>query len=321
VIFKRRSGSPKLGEEYLYFRLSPAGHILGSAYVEVKQSNGKILLFSGDLGASATPLHRDPIPPKVVDRLFLESTYGDRNHSAPQARQQALEAIIQRSLQNGGVIIIPAFSVGRVQELLFDLEGLFFHKKLTQRLPIVVDSPMASKVTKFYRRYRSLWGREAQNRRLSGRLPLDFKQLTNIRSHQQHMELINRLDSTQEPVVIIAASGMCQGGRVINYLSRFLVEPKTDVVFCGYQAEGTLGRELQSGKSEILVDGKLVKVSARIHSLSGYSAHADQNDLIKFVQGIGQGPKDIQLVHGNIQSKQVLKALLEEKLDGVRIRL
>ncbi|WP_418641910.1 MBL fold metallo-hydrolase [Vibrio chaetopteri] len=299
---------------FTHIRFQPAGHILGSAYVEVKLPNKEIVVFSGDLGPSHTPLLPDPKPPKRADYLFLESTYGDKSHDSVEMRSKRLLDIIQRSLKNGGAILIPAFSVGRTQELLFDIETLLSQHQLSERLPIIVDSPLAVKVTNAYRRYRKLWSREAKAKVLRGQRPLSFDQCIVVESHREHARLVNRLATTGEPAIVIAASGMCQGGRIVNYLKALLPDDRTDVVFCGYQAGGTLGRDIQSGRSSVVIDDDLVDVKASVHSMSGYSAHADQNDLFSFVTGCVGSLKQIHLIHGEANSMEELTAMLGEAL-------
>lgn len=295
---------------FCYLRFSHAGHILGSAIVEIKLANGEVVVFSGDLGPSNTPLLPDPISPPRADYLVLESTYGDKQHEAVEERASRLRMIIQRSLVDGGTIIIPAFSIGRTQELLFDIEQLIHQSGIESRLPIILDSPMAVDVTRAYRKFKKLWGKEAKRRLDMNRHPLAFKQCITIGDYREHKALVNRLAQSGEAAVVIAASGMCQGGRIVDYLQALLPDERTDVIFAGYQAEGSLGRELQLGKHQVWVDGEPVTVNAQIHSMSGYSAHADQADLMRFVQGIAEKPKAIRLVHGEPE----VQACLAEKL-------
>jgi metallo-beta-lactamase family protein len=300
---------------YVYLRLQPAGHILGSAYLEIKLPKGEIVLFSGDLGVSDTPLLPDPKPPARADYLYLESTYGNKLHENVAQRSERLNAIIQHSLKDGGAIIIPAFSVGRTQELLFDIERLIHEQDLSSQLPVILDSPLANRVTRQYRHYKKLWGREAKQRLSQNRHPLAFSQCIKIQDHRQHQALVNRLQSTAEPVIVIAASGMCSGGRVMNYLKALLPDKRTDVIFAGYQAQGTLGREIQSGAKVVQLEGERIKVEGQIHTISGYSAHADQNELINFVQGIAQKPKEIHLIHGEPHAQHALRKKLKETRD------
>ncbi|MUK61382.1 MBL fold metallo-hydrolase [Aliivibrio fischeri] len=294
----------------LYLRFQPAGHILGSAYVEIKLPNNEIIVFSGDLGASKTPLLPDPIPPKRADLLVIESTYGNKIHDSVETRATRLQQIIERSLEDGGAIIIPAFSVGRTQELLFDIEHLIHHKKIDSKIPIILDSPLANKVTKQYRRFKKLWSKEATTKLNNHRHPLNFEQCIVIESHKEHMKIVNRLKSTAEPCIIVAASGMCAGGRVMNYLEALLPDKRTDIILAGYQAHGTLGRDLQNQEHQVWIDNQPIDVNAQIHTMSGYSAHADQSDLIKFVEGIEEGRKEIVVVHGEDDVRREFERVL-----------
>ncbi|EGR0302575.1 TPA: MBL fold metallo-hydrolase RNA specificity domain-containing protein [Vibrio parahaemolyticus] len=289
-----------------YLRFQPAGHILGSAYLEFKLSNNEVVVFSGDLGPSNTPLLPDPIPPVKADYLFIESTYGDKQHEQTKSRSTRLLSIIEHALEDGGVIVIPAFSVGRTQELLFDIEQLLYQESLHNALPVILDSPLAREVTKTYRRFKKLWGKEAKKRVVQHRHPLGFEQCITIETHAEHMRLVNRLASTSEPAIVVAASGMCEGGRVVNYLEALLPDSRNDVLFAGYQAEGTLGRQIQDGANTVEIEGKQIIVKAQIHTISGYSAHADQSDLIRFVEGIHPPPKEVHLIHGERVAKAEL---------------
>lgn len=289
-----------------YLRFQPAGHILGSAYLEFKLSNNEVVVFSGDLGPSNTPLLPDPIPPVKADYLFIESTYGDKQHEQTKSRSTRLLSIIEHALEDGGVIVIPAFSVGRTQELLFDIEQLLYQESLHNALPVILDSPLAREVTKTYRRFKKLWGKEAKKRVVQHRHPLGFEQCITIETHAEHMRLVNRLASTSEPAIVVAASGMCEGGRVVNYLEALLPDSRNDVLFAGYQAEDTLGRQIQDGANTVEIEGKQIIVKAQIHTISGYSAHADQSDLIRFVEGIHPPPKEVHLIHGESVAKAEL---------------
>ncbi len=197
-----------------------------------------------------------PQSPEQVDTLVIESTYGDKQHQPVRLREQQLATIIDRSLNDGGAILIPAFSVGRTQELLFDIENLItrtmsgFSKQnssLTKwyQLPVILDSPpLAMGVTQQYVSFQRLWAKEAKQRIITGRHPLSFEQCITINQHSDHIALVNRIKATGEPAIIVAASGMCAGGRILNYLDALLPDPRTDVVMVGYQARGTLGRQL-----------------------------------------------------------------------------
>ncbi|MGF1684931.1 MBL fold metallo-hydrolase RNA specificity domain-containing protein [Photobacterium minamisatsumaniensis] len=316
----------------------PAGHILGSAYIELELPNNEKVVFSGDLGPCNTPLLVDPISPEHADTLVIESTYGQKHHESICERSHRLELLIKRSLQDGGVILIPAFSVGRTQELLFDLENIIAQfptctKPLNapsdpllsslnwKRLPIILDSPLAADITEQYELFQRLWTKEAKQRVLSGRHPLSFSQCITVKSHQEHMALVNRLKVSGEPAIVVAASGMCTGGRIMNYLEALLPDERTDVLMVGYQARGTLGAQLVRGKARVNINNCSVKVNAKIHSISGYSAHADKGDLIQFVENIEKGPSRIHIVHGDYQSQKALAKELKKIKPDCDIRL
>ncbi|WP_407330978.1 MBL fold metallo-hydrolase RNA specificity domain-containing protein [Enterovibrio sp. 27052020O] len=293
-------------------RFQPAGHILGSSYIEVKLPSDEVIVFSGDLGPKNTPLLPDPHPPERADVLVIESTYGDKTHESIASRAERLKTLINRSLLDGGVVIIPAFSVGRTQELLFDIENLIAkslnedEKRAWSTIPVIIDSPMAAKVTKQYRQFKTLWSKEAKIKLQEGRHPLAFEQCITIESHHDHQALVNRLKQTGEPAIVVAASGMCNGGRILNYLEALLPDSRTDVILAGYQARGTLGRDIQQGNKIVEISGEHIEVNAHIHTMSGYSAHADQQDLLTFIAGIATKPNEIRIVHGDLQAQQAL---------------
>jgi metallo-beta-lactamase family protein len=308
------------GDTPLAVRFRRAGHILGSAWVECRCGAGddaRQVIFSGDLGNRDTPLLRSPEQPEACDVLVMESTYGDRNHDNRAARQQALESVLRHALADKGTVLIPAFSIGRTQELLYELEDILHRNRgadIRDGLPwddieIVLDSPLAAKFTDLYRELRPYWDEEARARVDSGRHPLDFERLTTIDSHADHLRVIDYLARSERPVVVLAASGMCAGGRIVNYLERMLGNPRHDIVFVGYQAAGTPGRAIQrygprGGYVEL--DGKRFDIRARVHTLSGYSAHADQQALLEFAGNMTRPPAEIRLVHGDPEASAVL---------------
>ena len=308
-------------------KFKSAGHIIGSAYIEIVVAESKTaktkVLFSGDLGAPYTPLLAAPKAPYRCDWLILESTYGDKQHQNRARRTKNLKALIEKSLINGGAILIPAFSIGRTQELLYELEEIIYKTKgrnqRWQRLPIIVDSPLAAKFTEMYRQLKPLWDKEAKRKVKAGRHPLNFENLITIESHQDHLALISRLVSTGEPAIIIAASGMCSGGRIVNYLKALLAKKQTDLLFVGYQGEGTPGRDIQTygpTGGYVFLDGEKIDIRAQIHTLSGYSAHADQRDLVNFVKRMRYKPSRISLVHGEEPAKISLAKALKEVTDA-----
>lgn len=304
-------------------RLQRAGHILGSAYVEIdllKKANKHRVVFSGDLGAPNTPLLPAPKPPYKADTLVIESTYGDKNHQGRKQRTQTLKKVIETAVVDNGIVLIPAFSIGRTQELLYELEQLIYSSSKQsplRALEVIVDSPMAANFTKQYRQFKNLWDTEAKKRLAKGRHPLNFDCLHTIDSHKDHMAVINYLSNRRKPAIIIAASGMCQGGRIVNYLERFLPDKTTDVIFVGYQGRGTLGRSIQTYAPKggyVFINNQKITINAKVHTISGYSAHADQKGLIKFVTGMRKKPKHIKLVHGDEHAKQALAIQYREVL-------
>ncbi len=321
----------------LDIRLQPAGHILGSAYVECELNSSPSgekhrVVFSGDLGAPHTPLLKDPHPPEKANTLVIESTYGDNLHPDRTGRQEQLRRVIERSLRDGGAVLIPAFSIGRTQELIYELEGLIHsigQKRLADRrqsdhntplkwqdIQILIDSPLASRFTHAYRSLQPFWDEEAHTLIQQGRHPLDFDQLYTVDTHEQHLTAVNHLKSTGEPCIVIAASGMCAGGRMTNYLKALIDDTRTDVVFVGYQAKGTPGRDIQTYGPKggyVTLDGERHDIRAQVHSLGGYSAHADQRDLLNFVEGITQPPQQIRVVHGDSEAKAVLTQRLQQR--------
>jgi metallo-beta-lactamase family protein len=300
-------------EQKVQIRLQRAGHILGSAYVEVDISQpgvkpGTRIVFSGDLGARHTPLLPSPKPPYRADILVLESTYGDRNHESRATRKHRLKAAIDRALHNNGTVLIPAFSIGRTQELLYELEEL-----LDDELPVILDSPLASKFTAAYRELKPFWDDEAHARLKQGRKPLAFDTLLTVDSHHEHLKMVHHLSRSGRPAIVIAGSGMCNAGRIVNYLKAMLGDERHDVLFVGYQAEGTPGRVIQQYGPQggwVELDNERFTIRARVETIGGYSAHADQQGLVNFVKGIKHKPREIRLVHGGKGAKQALKEAL-----------
>lgn len=321
----------------LQVKFQPAGHILGSAYVEfrhkVKDSlantdNANKLkwyktVFSGDLGAPHAPLLPAPKPPFSANTVVIESTYGDRVHEGRRERLQRLQKVLLHALQDNGTVLFPAFSIGRTQELLYELEAIIhglrdkkIHKGLRwDQLQVIVDSPLAAKFTESYRQLKHCWDAEAKQRLRQGRHPLSFQQLHTIDSHSQHLSLVQYLASTKQPAIVIAASGMCQGGRVMNYLSALLGDKAHQVVFVGYQARGTLGAAIQHYGPKggyVEIDQRRIDIKAEVITLSGYSAHADKKGLINFILRMQHKPEQVRIVHGDDAAKRSLQQAYSE---------
>jgi metallo-beta-lactamase family protein len=302
-------------------RLQQAGHILGSAYVECDaESDGarERIVFSGDLGAPHSPLLPEPQSPERADRVVIESTYGDKDHESREDRRYRLKAILENALADGGTVLIPAFSIGRTQELLYEIESLiaeFGNAEVApelawQDLEIVVDSPLAATFTRIYRDLKPFWDAEATELVKHGRHPLSFEQLTVINSHEDHLNAVDYLTRSHRPCVVLAGSGMCAGGRVVNYLKSMLGDARNDVLFVGYQAKGTPGRDILTYGPRggwVALDDERFDIRARVHQVGGYSAHAGQSDLVRFVTGIEPPPSEIRIVHGDDAAKESLK--------------
>lgn len=321
------------GATRLKIKLAPAGHILGSAYVQVALENGKVkerIVFSGDLGAPYTPLLPAPRAPYGADMLVLESTYGDRIHPNRKDRRQRLQALVERALANKGTLLIPAFSIGRTQELLYELEEIIHRKRALQvaagvawkDLDIVVDSPLAAEFTNGYQELREHWDREARRKLAAGRHPLAFDQMLTIGDHATHLQTVDYLARTARPAIVIAASGMCSGGRIVNYLKAMLGDSRHDVLFIGYQAAGTPGRDIQQYGPRggwVELDGQRHTIHASVFTLEGYSAHADQQGLLNFVGRMRDKPRQIRLVHGDEGAKATLAAAIRQQHPGIEV--
>lgn len=317
-------------------RLQRAGHLLGSAYVEcdviqVGVPDSARIVFSGDLGAANNPLLKPVQPPERADLLVLESTYGDRLHADRGERQQLLEAAIDRALADRGTIMIPAFSLGRTQELLYEVEDILHRKALLaprsgevgddpldwSQLPIILDSPLAQRITRAYQDLHQFWSTEARQRLQEGRNPLGFEQLICIDTHARHQQVVNYLKSTGRPAIVIAGNGMCSAGRIVNYLKAMIGDPRHEVMFVGYQAKGTPGAVIQASEGaegfvQIDLDGQMYEVRAKVMTLTGYSGHADQDGLVAFALGAGSPAERVVLVHGEERAKRMLARALEK---------
>jgi len=330
VSYKQWFALELVGDVRAKIKFQPAGHILGSAYIEVDikpiADPSTRVVFSGDLGATYSPLLASPRSPYKADVVVIESTYGDKNHQGRRDRAQSLEKVLIKAISDNGVVIIPAFSIGRTQELLYELEQITAKAKFKKLadIEVIVDSPMAAKFTEHYQAFQTLWDAEAKRRVKQGRQPLNFDALYTVDSHQEHMQVVEYLANRSKPAIVIAASGMCSGGRVVNYLKRFIGEPTADVLFVGYQAQGTLGRQIQQYGPRggyVFIDGAKLDIKAGVHTISGYSAHADQSNLVNFIKRIRKGPQKVVIVHGDDEAKQTLKAKLNELDDEMVVTI
>ena len=283
------------------FRLTDAGHLLGSAYVELwinEDGVEKKLVFSGDIGNVDQPIIRDPQPICDADYVVMESTYGDRNHETPYDYTQALAKILDETFQKGGNVIIPSFAVGRTQELLYFLREIKERGmvKSLPHFPVVVDSPLATEATRIFSGDLTGYLDEeaiAVLQRDEGLFRLDDLKLTCTSEESK------RLNEDRSPKIILSASGMCDAGRIRHHLKHNLWRPECTVVFVGFQSPGTLGRSLVEGKRTVKLFGEEVAVSAKIVNFQGLSSHADHDHLIQWIEQFdGPKPDEVFVVHG-----------------------
>jgi|SRR5262245_58251142 len=277
--------------------LTDAGHILGSAHVlAALAENGRSLRFgiSGDVGAFDRPVVADPTPMSGLDHLQVESTYGDREHGSQEATVAALEKILEDVQARGGLVIVPAFALGRTQEILWHIAGWKREGRFVD-LPVYVDSPLATRVTGIFRRNPEAYDADTKHILKEGDDPFEFPGLHYVSDAEES----EHLSTTLKGAVMIASSGMCQSGRVVGHLLHRLPDPATRVVIVGYQARGTLGWRIQSGAKEVFIRGQRVAVRASVQTLAGFSAHASRSELLRWIRGTGgRPPAQVHLVHG-----------------------
>ncbi len=287
----------------------PMGHILGSGAIEIQLTRtGRRILFSGDIGRYEDPIMRPPTEHPGADLVLMESTYGDRLHDS-RPPEQVLREAVGHILQTRGVLLIPAFAVGRTQQVLYHLRTLQQAGQIPP-LPVFVDSPMAQDVTALYCRFREDLNLETSpGGDCEGSLPLYCYHTNFVQSVAQSKSLNMR----EGPMIIVAGSGMCTGGRILHHLKWRLPDAANAVLFVGYQAEGTRGRMLLDGAEQVTIHGETVPVRARIFETSALSAHADQRDLLRWAGAIRQPPETLYLVHGEDQARQTLQALITQR--------
>jgi metallo-beta-lactamase family protein len=304
------------GVEVRYF---DAGHILGSALTTFEFRHGGRTLrlgMSGDLGRPGRPILRDPEVHPGVEVLVLESTYGDRFHTPADATERALAEIVQRTAARGGRLLVPAFAVGRTQELVATFHELCERGQVPD-LPIYVDSPMARDATGVFVRHPECFDDETRRRFEQGQgAPFGFGRLRYVATADESRAL-NDLDG---PCIILAGSGMCEGGRIVHHLRHGLGNARNTVLFVGFQAEGTLGRRLRDGAESVSLFGEPLRVRAEIQALDGFSAHADQGELLAWVSRLDPVPRRIFLVHGEPGPAETLARVLGARL-GVEVRV
>ncbi len=291
-------------------RFTPVGHLLGAAAVSlVEPGDGRRLLFSGDLGREHDLLLPPPEPPPAADVLLVESTYGNREHPVEDV-EATLEHVINTTAARGGSVLMPTFAIGRAQALLLVLQRLRRAGRIPRQMPIVLDSPMAVEATELYRRHAALL-------RLPRREALALSDEIRLVSAAAQSQ---RLAGSRMPMVLLSASGMATGGRVLHHLKRLLPDPRHHVLFAGFQAGGTRGARLVNGEPEVKIHGEMVPVRATISQLEGLSGHADRHEILAWLGQMPQAPAQSFVVHGEPTAADTLRVAIQNRL-GWRVRV
>jgi len=296
----------------LTVKFQDAGHILGSASVRfeiTKHGATRSVLFSGDLGRWDTPILRNPELVDQADFVCIESTYGNRDHKDNGSIAGTLVRVIKAAQRAGGNVVIPSFAIERTQELLYRLGELRAEGRIP-KVPVFVDSPMAVRVTEVFRRHHELLDADTLGRIARGEHPCDFPGLQLTRSVEES-KAINRRGGTS---IIIAGSGMCTGGRIKHHLFNNLARPESVILFVGYQADGTLGREILNGRERVRLFGEEVEVLARIEKVNGMSAHADRSELLRWLKGLNSAPEKVFVIHGEERASGAFAELVHDRL-------
>jgi metallo-beta-lactamase family protein len=292
-------------------RAVEAGHILGSASLEMTiADNGrkKVVVFSGDIGPRGAPLHRDPVPFKHADVVFMESTNGDKEHPSLAETAVAAREAVKATVEQGGRVLVPVFAVGRSQLLLYMLAGAFKRKTL-RPFPIFLDSPMAIRATDIYRAHDELFDDEAIAMRQSGDLSANLRTVKVCRTSRESVALAGK----PGPWMVLAGAGMCTGGRILHHLQNHLSDPTTLLLMVGYQSRGSVGRALVDGAKEVRIAGQRVPVRATTHLLGGLSGHAGQSDLLNWFGSLASSRPRVILTHGEDGPRNALRARIHER--------
>ena len=279
--------------------LYDAGHILGSAIVRLQVRDGdqeRVIVFSGDLGRPGTPIIRDPTPVSDADYVVVESTYGGREHEPQDEAVRLLAEVVRLVGESRGVLLVPSFAIGRTQEVVWQLDRLLDEKKIPH-LPLYLDSPMASKATDIYRRHPEYFDEEMRALLAKREDPLDYPGAIIANDIEKSREIA----TAPRPYMIVASNGMLTGGRVLGHLKNLIDDPLMVLLFVGYQGEGTTGAHLQSGAKQVRIDGQLHEVRCQTRSISGFSAHADESELLDWLRGFAKGRRlrRVFAVHGD----------------------
>jgi metallo-beta-lactamase family protein len=296
-----------------------AGHILGSAIIELRITDAdetRTIVFSGDLGRDGSPILRDPAPIAHADAVVVESTYGNREHADHDAAIDELVGAIREISDDEGVLLVPAFAIGRTQEVIWVLDELVRQERIP-RVPLYLDSPMASRATTVYHDHPEIYDDETRELIASGESPLEYpgQQFTDS------VEESKAIRSAKRPFMVVASSGMLTGGRIMHHLKDFLPDPRSTLLFIGYQGEGTLGRHIQNGAQSARIDGEEIPVRCRVRSVSGFSAHADQHELEAWLRHFGAAsngpngrPKRVFIVHGDPEAADAFATRVRDEL-------
>ncbi|MCE5258441.1 MAG: MBL fold metallo-hydrolase [Chloroflexi bacterium] len=288
-----------------------AGHILGSALsvLDIQESGSRHrLMFSGDLGRRNMLILRDPEVVRDVTHLIIESTYGGRLHGTPEEAELELGRVVNETVSRKGKLIIPAFSVGRTQEIIYGLHRLALDNKIPH-LPVYVDSPLSVNATEIFRLHPEAYDSETDRFVLEYSDPFSFDSLHYVR-RAEDSKAINR---SRKPAIIISASGMCEGGRILHHLINNIGNSRNTILFVGYQAEDTLGARIKAGEKRVPILGNVFKVRANIEAIDAFSAHADQNEILDYVQQINGSLKQVFIVHGETEASLALQQGLAER--------
>jgi metallo-beta-lactamase family protein len=289
-----------------------AGHVLGSAMlmIDFKQNgDSRKVLFSGDIGRRNRPILKDPTLFDQADYVITESTYGDRLHGDGDKLADELADVINSTVAAGGNIVVPSFALERAQEILYYMSGLLAQRRISPMM-VFIDSPMAVSVTEVFERHLELFDKEAQDIIKSGKSPFDFPGLTRVRTTDESKAINNIAGS----IMIIAGAGMCSGGRIKHHLVTNISRPESTIMFVGYQAIGTLGRQITDGMDKVRILGQMYKVKARIAKLNGFSAHADRDELLQWLSAIKNPPRQLFVVHGEEEVSSIFAEYVRGKL-------
>jgi metallo-beta-lactamase family protein len=292
-------------------RAVEAGHMLGSASLELTvedEGKKKVVIFSGDLGPRGAPLHRDYVPFQRADFVFMESTYGDRDHRSLNETAVETREVVKKAVQEGAKILVPIFAVGRTQLLLYLLAGAFKRGKLPP-FPIYIDSPMAIEATKLYAKHTEQFDEEALAMQQSGELRQELETAKFCPSADDS----RALNDVKGPCLIMAGAGMCTGGRILHHFRHNLARPGTTVLFVGYQGHGSLGRMIVDGKPTVTIFGEKIPVRASVHTFGGLSGHAGQTDLLRWLGSFAASGPRVFLTHGEERGRKPLGQLIQER--------